>query len=145
MPSDDSLNDAMANAAAQAVEMAARGRLHLDFSLESLLTVEAQLDSLHKALPRGWFAKLAKPGPSDEEIDAMALSIGAYVGEVLRRHLGGEWRSANSMQPDVRIPTLHLSNGSEVWPQVKVNKRLRLGAEESVWIYAQSLMRELGR
>lgn len=38
------------------------------------------------------------------------------------------------------IPTLHLPGGDEIWPQVKVAKRLRNGPEDNVWHDAQVLI-----
>lgn len=138
-----SLAQAMAAGAERAVQLAADGRVHLDYSLDSLRIVEEQLASLHKDLPKGFIARLTRKGPSSEEIDLMAMTFGAYVGEVLRRQFGGHWSYENSLQPGVQLATLHLPDGGEIWPQVKVNKRLRVGPEENVWVYAQAIAGQL--
>lgn len=138
-----SLTEAMAAGAERAVQLAADGRVNLDFSLDSLRVVEEQLASLHTDLPKGFFARLSRKGPSSEEIDLMAMTFGAYVGEVLRRQFGGHWSYENSLQPGVPLATLHLPDGGEIWPHVKVNKRLRMGPEENVWVYAQTIIGQL--
>ena len=139
----NSLAEAMVAGADRAVQLAADGRVHLDFSLDSLRIVEEQLASLHKALPKGLLSRLTRQGQSSEEIDLMAMTFGAYVGEVLRRQFGGHWSYENFLQPDVQLATLHLPDGGEIWPHVKVNKRVRLGPEENVWVFAQAIIAQL--
>lgn len=129
------LNEVMASGATRAVELAAEAKISLDYSFESICVVEQQLASLHEAM--------SKMRPSDAEIRMMAMTLGAYVGEVLRRRYGGYWSDENSLDPGTKIPTLRFANGEEIWPHVKVEKRLRLGPEDNVWHYAQVLMAKL--
>jgi hypothetical protein len=136
-----SLDEAMAAGAARAVEIAEQGKISLDYSVDSIRIVEQQLASLHLAIPKGFIAKLRKMGPADAEIHLMAMTFGAYVGEVLKKHLGGHWSEDNSLEPGTKVPTLHLANGGgEIWPQLKVEKRLRDGPGDNVWHYAQMLL-----
>jgi hypothetical protein len=139
-----SFDEAMTATAARAVEIAAQGRITLDYSVESIRIVEEQLASLHLAIPKGLFGKLTKKGPSDEEIHVMAMTFGAYVGEVLKRRFGGQWSLENNLAPGTKVPTFHFGNGGgEIWPQIKVEKRLRNGPEDNVWHYTQVLIEKL--
>jgi hypothetical protein len=139
-----SFDEAMTATAARAVEIAAQGRVALDYSVESIRIVEEQLASLHLAIPKGFLAKLKKKGPSDEEIHVMAMTFGAYVGEVLKRRFGGQWSLESKLAPGTKVPTFHFANGGgEIWPQIKVEKRLRNGPEDNVWHYAQVLIDKL--
>ena len=62
----------------------------LDFSPESLEVVEAQLDSIARSLPKGFVRRLLR-GPSGfADVLRPTFLWGSYVGEVIRRHWGGE-------------------------------------------------------
>ena len=138
------IDEAMTAGAAHAVDISIQQRIALDYSWDSLQVVEHQLAELHDAIPKGFFAKLRHKGPTDAEIHMMAMSFGAYIGEVFKRRFGGHWSEENSLDPTTKIPTLHLANnGGEIWPQLKAEKRLRNGSEDSVWHYAQVLVKTL--
>lgn len=139
-----SFDEAMTAGALRAVELCAQSNVELDYSFESIRIVEAQLASLHKAIPKGFFAKLKNRGPSKEEIHMMAMTFGAYIGEVFRREYGGHWSMDNSLEPGSKVPTFHIANnGGEIWPPIKVAKRLANGSEDDVWHYAQVIAERL--
>jgi hypothetical protein len=134
----------MTAGAARAVELAANARITLDYSLESIRVVEQQLAGLHDKIPKGFLARLKGKGPSNSEIHLMSMTFGAYIAEVFKRHFGGHWSEENTMQPGTKVPTFHLAaNGGEIWPQIKVAKRLRNGPEDNVWHYAQVVIEKL--
>lgn len=51
------------------------------------------------------------------------FAVGSYVGEVIRRHYGGEWRG-NDEDPEGEINLgLVLPGGAIIWPVQRVLKR----------------------
>ncbi|MCA9428707.1 MAG: hypothetical protein KC994_26755 [Candidatus Omnitrophica bacterium] len=118
----------------------------LDFSEESIETVEWCLGRFHESIPKGFFGNLFRRGPSTEEIEIVARVFGGYIGEVYRKHHGGEWILDDSI-PGATGPivTLHQSNGGKFFPTMKVYKRLTAGPEDNVWAYYRVLARELDK
>jgi len=136
----NSLDEAMTAGAARAVELAGESKVLLDYSVESIEVVEQQLARLHNQIPKGFFARLIKKAPSESEIKLMSYTFGAYIAEVLKRQFGGVWSNESKLHPGQEIPTFHLGgSGGEIWPQIKVEKRLRNGEEDNVWHYFQYL------
>jgi len=67
------------------------------------------------------------------------FAIGGYVGEVVRRGVGGKWVGDDS-DPEAEINVaLSLKDGGVVWPVQRVMKRLANGPEDSVVAYAIGL------
>lgn len=64
--------------------------INLNWSPASLELVEDLLDRMHDELPRPRLLRFVL-GPSSDLLKNMALILGGYVGEVLRRSNGGEW------------------------------------------------------
>ena len=100
-----------------------------DFSPDSLIEID-RFFSDHarnrKAAPGGLLAK---------SLGSTLFAIGSYVGEVLRRNLGGEWR-ANDSDPRAEIDVgLVLPDGTQCWPVQRAMKRFMLGAEEGIAFY----------
>jgi hypothetical protein len=137
------INETIAADSARAVKLCASINVVLDNSVESIEAVEKQLAGLHDLLQKQQASEPSTYGLSDADVNSMALAFGAYVGEVLRRTLGGYWSYENSMDPTTRVLTLHLENGSEIWPQIKVLKRLQSGPEDNVWHYSQSVIQRV--
>lgn len=134
------LDEAMAEGAERAVAWAADQQLELDYSLDSVRIVERRLAALHEAVPRGLFGRLWTDGLSEADIQVAAMMFGAYVGEVLKKEFGGYWSDESLLDPGSKVLTLHFENGrGEVWPQIKVEKRLRNGPEDNVWHYTLSV------
>lgn len=70
--------------------------------------------------------------PSDKDIRAEALILGAYVGEVIRRENGGIWAEDHHVAGPGSHP---LDWGrSESSPYIWCYKRLTQGEEENVWL-----------
>jgi hypothetical protein len=100
-----------------------------DFSANSLVEID-RFFSEHSRnggpVPGGLLA---------ESLGQRLFSLGAYVGEVIRRSIGGEWRG-NDSDPQAEIHVeLHLPDGAVCWPVQRVMKRLQLGSEESIAAY----------
>jgi hypothetical protein len=104
----------------------------LDYSPKSLEIVEAILGSSFEQLP-----PVTSRSRADEETTTLvASSMGAYVGEVMRRNLGGAWvyPSAIGDTPGIRLP-----DGSQAFPISKAFKRLKNGREDDIVFYFRAL------
>jgi hypothetical protein len=89
----------------------------LDYSEASLARLDAVIDE-------------AWPGGGDEDTLRYTLPVmAAYVGEVLRRNLGGLWVLDGS-----RIPAIEI-NGQRAVPYNRAGKRLTLGSEWSLALF----------
>jgi hypothetical protein len=127
---DDALTADMERKAEAIVAAAAANRDALDFSLESLVVLDAMLDRL---FGRRW------PAGRNGRLDAgrfgpMIEPIGAYVGETLRRSVGGEWGHHEEFGPG-----LLLSWDMWTFPLAKAEKRFHNGHEDSLALYADVL------
>lgn len=96
--------DMMAAYAEDAVDHAkSAGGVTLDYSPASVEAVEAVLTKLHEALPKGFLARLFGRGPSPAEVATVSKMYGGYVGEVLRRARGGEWKAISGADLEHRV------------------------------------------
>jgi hypothetical protein len=110
-------------AAAEAVEFVrTKAHLELDYSPESLENLDDVLEDIHKT------------GQKSHEMGGGITCFGCYLGEVLIRDLGGEWRSREEAgYRETASPiVLAFSNGKAVNPLGKVCKRIDNGAEDSL-------------
>jgi len=69
----------------------------------------------------------------------MAMILGGYVGEVMKRNWCGHWKQESKAFPGRRVFTLEFASGGDVWPHLKVGKRLTKGPGDNVWHYFQTL------
>jgi len=109
-----------------------------DYSLNSLSEVERFYND-HTAngfaRPNSFIA---------HETEERMFAMGCYIGEVIRRAKGGEWRGSDQ-DPDVKINLeLRMADGSICWPTQRAMKRLKNGSVDSVVEYAQSFGAALG-
>lgn len=104
-----------------------------DFSPHSLTEVDRFFEdhSLNgEAIPGGLLS---------EDLGMRLFALGSYVGEVIRRSRGGDWRGDDE-NPRAEIELeLHLSNGTICWPIQKTMKRFREGGEDSLGAYGRAL------
>lgn len=74
-----------------------------------------------------------------ESLGSRIFAVGSYIGEVLRRHLGGEWHGDDS-DPKIEITVeLRLASGSVCWPTQRAMKRLQNGSEDGIAAYGLAL------
>jgi hypothetical protein len=100
-----------------------------DFSLESLEEVDRFLD---EQAPDG---KPKQGGLLSEDFGNRLFSLGAYVGEVIRRQAGGQWEGDDSdPQAEINL-AVRLPDGGMIWPVQRVMKRCENGDEDSVYAY----------
>jgi hypothetical protein len=118
--------------ALDAVDLAARNfGVTLDWSEGSVRQVEQMLGRLHD--------EMARAQPPQEAVWGFAKSFGSYVGEVLRRHHGGEWGTVT--MDGQSFPGLQQAGGDLCWPWGKSHNRLINGPEDNVWHYYSVLVR----
>ena len=67
-------------------------------------------------------------GLPEEGFGRMALVMGAYLGELITRNVGGAWRYDRRF----RCPRLDMAGGRKVYPQNRVGRRLALGRDYSL-------------
>ena len=105
----------------------------LDFSERSIADVELILGRMSESIPHGSFQRQIRRRPAAEQIAHIALIYGVYVGEVLRRKLGGEWRLASA--DGEKTIGVRLPSGIVVYPASQCYRRLMTGAAENVEIF----------
>ena len=131
MSADASLAKWLSGQAQIAVKTArTKWDLELDFTPESLTNVDAVLGQLHDAL------KSAPPEqrPSEKQLEGASIMWGIYVGEVVRRHYGGQWEVS---KPD---GILQLVIGqARLFPVRKVQKRITEGPGDNVAFYFSAM------
>ena len=104
-----------------------------DFSPASLWEVERFFD---EQAPDG---EARRGGLLSEGLGQRLFGLGSYVGEVIRREVGGQWEGDDS-DPEAEINvTLVLDDGSRIWPVQRVVKRYSNGPEDDVASYAAAL------
>lgn len=101
--------------------------VELDYSLESIKTIEEELGRISKEIdgknpPKGTFGT--------------AIGYGAYVGEVLRRRGGGTWAADHNLAGPKSYP-LSLAGGGTIFPVGWCWKRLTLGEDDNVYLKAK--------
>jgi hypothetical protein len=110
-----------------------------DLSPSSLWDVERFFDEQTedgRARPRGLLS---------EGLGSRVFGLGAYLGEVIRRDLGGAWHGDDS-DPDAEINVaVDLANGLRIWPVQRVMKRIVNGPEDNVAHFAVALGMDIGR
>jgi hypothetical protein len=122
------LAESMADSAREAMKLTRKYFVvELNYSEESLEELERVIDDYRIAMP---------DGDSSETVTLLARVWGAYLGEVLRRRLDGEWIEA-SEEPD---ETAAIRVGERtIQPILHLRRRLEAGNEHDVWRFYQSL------
>jgi len=119
--------------AQQAVELAQQHKVDLDFSENSLQSLELLLSQI--GITSG-------DAPGASGLDEMSRIWGGYFGEVVRRRFGGDWTVEKYPQGDFHIVTLNV-NGARLFPSMKIHRRLTQGAGEDLWSFYQSVRTKL--
>jgi len=102
-----------------------------DFSIESLREIDRFFDD-HSAN-----GKSEPDGLLAEQTGARLFALGAYVGEVLRRNLGGTWYGEDA-DPKAEINIeVHFGPDAKIWPVQKIMKRFANGPEDSIYPYGR--------
>jgi len=85
---------------------------------------EASVDRLESFVDRLWDPQAP---PSEAELDNLTKLMGAYLGEVMIRNVGGNW----VLNDERRIPTIETPRGT-AFVLDKVYKRQVMGPDESL-------------
>jgi hypothetical protein len=101
----------------------------LDYSEQSLQTVEEMIERQF-ADWRPW-----RKGKAAKKNVPIASLVGAYVGEVMIRHVGGEW----GWMPDFDVAAVKLPSGTWTSPPAKAQKRFVKGREDNLVAYYEAL------
>ncbi|HCR56064.1 TPA: hypothetical protein DIV49_03755 [Candidatus Saccharibacteria bacterium] len=102
------------------VDASGKMKRKLDFSEDSVKYIEQILDRLSRSRKK----------LSNEEVTEVARKASSYIGEVMRRFHGGEWKLEGSI-PQAGV--VMLVNGMEAYIFQKVGNRLVNGPEDNVW------------
>jgi hypothetical protein len=107
-----------------------------DFSLESLKDVDRFID---EEAPGG----TPKPGGHlAQQFGVHIFGLGAYLGETIRRQGEGQWEGNDrDAYPEVTL-AVRLKSGAVLWPTQRVLKRLEYGAENGLYPYGVTILRE---
>jgi hypothetical protein len=97
----------------------------LDYSEQSLGAIEEMIDSQF-ADWRPW-----RRGKTAKKNEPIASLVGAYVGEVMVRNVGGQW----GWMPDFDVAAVKLPSGTWTSPPAKAQKRFREGKQENLVAY----------
>ena len=114
----------------RAVQFAMEKGKHLDYSPESIKTVDFLLGELHDLR--------AKRQLSDHDLNTHALHFGAYIGEILRRKFGGSWATDHPVAGPKSFP-IHFFGG-DAFPIGWCGKRILNGDEDNVWFKYQMVI-----
>lgn len=131
MPPPDTISPETAPAIADWIVQEAREAtgIRLDYSLGSLAAVDAILQGFHNR----------QEDPA--AMRSLLFGFGVYVGEVIRRKAGGEWRDGSAVAcPDaMRGPLMLVHDGKVANPAQKVAARVLNGPEDGIPFYVQAL------
>ena len=123
----------MESAAREAVRTArADYGFALDFQENSLQALETILANV---------ASSVEPDAS-ETVERAVKMWGAYFGQTVRVVFGGEWNLVNYPGKAMSLPALTV-RGSQLFPLLKVYRRITLGEQENVWDYYQAIRSRL--
>lgn len=128
----DLVEDAVVAAAWVAEALTSSG-YRADFSPTSLGQVDRFLDE------QSWNGSPKPGGLLATDTGGRLFALGAYVGEVLLRELGGSWRADEAAPDSEEGLVAVLADGYVVWPVQRVMKRYVEGAENSIAAYGVAL------
>jgi hypothetical protein len=144
---DDDLNAVMAAKASEAIDLIEQVLGYSpDFSPDGIASAEAVAAKFHTALPPELLQAERERDPSEEEADpqlaALCLTLGGFVGEVIRRQIGGQW-VLEEPEPGVP-PTEILQVLPRLWlnPIGWVSGRIVVGSVHNIFATYQRCTRE---
>ncbi len=129
----NSITEMMQSYAADAIGLAQeRFGFALDYSDRSIESLETILASIAGAL-----------NVSDKDAVEQEVKLwGGYLGEVVRRRWDGTWNLIPYPGRAAAVPTLVVA-GSQLYPLMKVYRRLTMGDAENVWEFYERIRGKL--
>jgi hypothetical protein len=101
--------------------------VELNYSEQSLEELERVIDDYRIAIP---------DGDHPETLLRLARVWGAYLGEVIRRQLGGAWIEADEVPGEAAAMQL---GERTIQPLAQARSRLDAGKQHNLWEFYQSL------
>ncbi len=134
----ESIAQIMQVSAAKAVELASeRFGFHLDYSeatLEPLETIVTNVAADLSALD---------PSAADKgKIEYETKLWGSYFGEIIRQRWNGAWELSTYPGSAITVPAVSI-RGAQIFPLMKVYRRITLGDAENLWNYYQKIRQNL--
>ena len=118
------------NAADEFVEMVHNtAHVELDFGVASVRAVDRIASSMHRSLP----PESARDEAFERALERYSDQIGAYLGEVIRRLVGGMW--GHGIDEGERFVALYTTGGTLLWPAGRAYKRIVEGGDDDLWDY----------
>ncbi len=128
-----SIAEMMQSCADRAVRIAHdRFGFELDYSEESIESLETILASVSSNL------NLLE----NDQVEEQVKLWGGYLGEVVRRYWHGGWELIQYPGGNAAVPTL-LVSGSQLYPLLKIYRRLTMGDGENVWKFYEQIRSRL--
>jgi hypothetical protein len=118
-----------------AVDVASKKNIKLDFTPASIAALESFCDQIYRENQISWFQKLR--GKKPYSIDFPTSLLGAYLGETLRKQIGGLWENEEGEGWAL------VTDRGRCYPLNKVWKRLTNGDEDNLMLYFDGIMRHL--
>lgn len=130
-----SIDHMMQSYADDAVQAAQdRFGFQLDYSPESIRSLETILAGVG-----------ASPDLSEKDkVEEQVRVWGGYLGEVVRRQWNGAWDLIQYPGRAEAMPALTIS-GSQIYPLMKIYRRLTVGESENVWKFYEQVRDRLSK
>ncbi len=132
-PSFDTVDEKMLWLAHQAVDMAHKDEVELDFSIDSIAKAEEMLSKLHEQY---------RTRDNQDGMKGLALAYGAYVGEAIRRSEEDAYWAEDHEVTGPRSFPIHWQGGAS-FPVSWCYKRMKNGPEDNVWHKYQVLKQQV--
>ncbi len=100
-----------------------------DFTIESLKEIDRFFDEHSRD------GVAVSGGLLSEQLGSRIFAIGSYVGEVIRRNVGGSWQADDDDPEGEMNVQLVQDNGGTIWPVQRVMKRFKNGPEDGLYAY----------
>ena len=135
-----SLQGVFSSYAENAVRESEKKGYKLDYSIESLNTVEEILSATYKSYPKSRILRFFL-GKSNNKLFEMAKPYGAYIGEVMRKKYGGQWTLEEFANRN-GLPSLTIEK-SKLHPTLRAYRRIKFGQEYDINQYVQVKTEEI--
>jgi hypothetical protein len=116
--------------------------VHFDLSPATIPVLDEMLGELYDELHKKSLRRKFGLGLNDVDMAQWANLWGIYLGEALRKQIGGTWITGHEEAP--ALLAVELTDGTVLFPTARVFRRLSDGAGQSVVEYFEMVQREAG-
>lgn len=120
--SDSSLQSIIDDWSSHVFGLAQMYDIELDYSENSVEKIEQLCEMIHQQI-------ISNQNIKEENIDKVSKMIGSYLGELITKNIGGEWKLNDNKVITIRLKSF------ECYPIGKVYKRLKNGDEDNIEFY----------